>query len=127
MKCNNCGATIDRAATFCGYCGTSVSSQSATAPAMYRALGQVSSTPRENKSKAAAILWGAFLGGFGAHKFYMGSWGWGVVYLFTSWLYIPFIIALVEWVRYVLMSDDEFYGKVADYQNQNPGPFSFFW
>lgn len=94
---------------------------------VFRALGQASSTQRGNKSKAAATLWGAFLGGFGAHKFYMGSWGWGLVYLLTCWLYIPFIVALVEWVRYVLMSDDEFYGKVADLQNQNPGPFSFFW
>jgi len=101
--------------------------QGTNATAVYRALGQASSTPRGNKSKAAATLWGAFLGGFGAHKFYMGSWGWGIVYLVTCWLYIPFIVALVEWIRYVLMSDDEFYGKVADFQSQNPGPFSYFW
>jgi uncharacterized protein YgiB involved in biofilm formation len=30
------------------------------------------------KSKPAATLWAIFLGGFGAHKFYMGSWGWGI-------------------------------------------------
>ena len=94
---------------------------------VYRALGQAASAPRGNKSKAAATLWGAFLGGLGAHKFYMGSWGWGIVYLLTCWLYIPFIVALVEWIRYVLMSDDEFYGKVAEFQSRNPGPFSFFW
>jgi TM2 domain-containing membrane protein YozV len=57
----------------------------------------------------------------------MGSWGWGIVYLVTSWLYIPLFVALVEFFRYVLMSDDEFYGKVADFQSQNPRPFSFFW
>ena len=58
---------------------------------VYRALVQAASAPRGNKSKAAATLWGAFLGGLGAHKFYMGSWGWGIVYLLTCWLYIPFI------------------------------------
>ncbi len=84
-----------------------------------------SSTTPGSKSKAAATLWGAFLGGFGAHKFYMGSWGWGIVYLFTFWLYIPFIIALVEWIRYVLMTDDEFYNKVDDFKDK--GPFGFFW
>ena len=95
---------------------------------IYRALGQASSTsPHGNKSKSAAILLGFLLGGFGAHKFYMGSWGWGIVYLLSCWLYIPFIIAFIESVRYVVMSDDEFYGKVADFQSQNPGPFSFFW
>lgn len=94
---------------------------------IYQALGQASSIPRGNKSKAAVTLWGVFLGSFGAHKFYMGSWGWGVVYLVTSWLYIPFFVAMIEWVRYVLMSDDEFYSKLADFQKQKPGPFSFFW
>ena len=101
--------------------------QGGSATAIYLALGQSSSGSRGNKSKAAATLWGAFLGGLGAHKFYMGSWGWGIVYLLTSWLYIPFLIALVEWIRYVLMSDDEFYAKVDDFQRKNPGPFSFFW
>jgi TM2 domain-containing membrane protein YozV len=93
---------------------------------VYLALGHSTSnnTPG-SKSKATATLWGAFLGGFGAHKFYMGSWGWGIVYLLTFWLYIPFIIALVEWIRYVLMTDDEFYMKVEDFKDK--GPFGFFW
>ena len=60
-------------------------------------------------------------------SFYMGSWGWGIVYLLTCWLYIPFIAALVEWVRIVLMSDDEFYAKLAEFQSKEPGPFGFFW
>ena len=102
-------------------------SEGANATGIYRALGQSAGASRGNKSKAAVTLWGIFLGGFGAHKFYMGSWGWGIVYLLTCWLYIPFIVAFVEWIRYVLMSDDEFYGKVADFQSQKPGPFSFFW
>lgn len=100
--------------------------QGTSATGIYRALGHPSPL-RGNKSKAAATLLGVFLGGFGAHKFYMGSWGWGIVYLLTCWTYIPFIAALVEWVRYVLMSDDEFYGKVAGFQSRNPGPFGFFW
>lgn len=101
--------------------------QGQEAKGIYLALGATSGVRRGKKSKAAATLWGAFLGGFGAHKFYMGSWGWGIVYLLTFWLYVPFFIALVEWVRYVLMSDDEFHGKVATFQKTNPGPFSFFW
>lgn len=101
--------------------------QGSIAIGIYPALGQVSSAFRENKSKAAATLWCIFLGGFGAHKFYMGSWGWGIVYLLTCWLYIPFIVAMVEWVRYILMSDDEFHSKVADFQSRSNGPFSFFW
>ncbi len=70
---------------------------------------------------------GDFLGGFGAHKFYMGAWGWGIVYLLTCWLYIPFLVTLVEWIRYVLMSDDEFYAKTEELYRPKPGPFSFLW
>ncbi len=97
------------------------------ATGVYRALGQGSSVSQGKKTKAAVTLWGIFLGGFGAHKFYMGSWGWGIVYLVTFWLYVPFIVALIEWVRYVLMSDDEFYAKLAEFESGNRGPFSFFW
>lgn len=94
---------------------------------VYQALGEVATAKTGTKSKAAVTLWGAFLGGFGAHKFYIGSWGWGIVYLLTCWLYIPFIAATVEWIRIVLMSDDEFYTKLAEFQSKKPGPFGFFW
>jgi len=99
--------------------------QGTSAVGVYRALGSAGSGKPGSKSKAAATLWGAFLGGFGAHKFYMGSGGWGIVYLLTFWLYIPFIVALVEWVRYVLMTDDEFYMKAENFKDK--GPFGFFW
>lgn len=55
----------------------------------------------------------------------MGAWGWGLVYLLTCWLYIPFIVALVEKVRYVLMTDDGFHDQLADFQSKKPGAFSF--
>lgn len=94
--------------------------------AIYRGLGKAGSRANlGTKSKAYATLLGAFLGGFGAHKFYMGSWGWGIVYLLTCWLYVPFIIALVEWVRYVLMTDEEFQLKSEEFKDK--GPFGFFW
>ncbi|MFT5644228.1 MAG: TM2 domain-containing membrane protein YozV [Janthinobacterium sp.] len=101
------------------------------AVAIYRSLSAADALlcniagPATGKSKAAATLWAIFLGGFGAHKFYMGSWGWGVVYLLTCWLYIPFIAALIEWIRYVLMTDNEFAIKSEAFKSK--GPFGFFW
>jgi TM2 domain-containing membrane protein YozV len=35
------------------------------------------------KTSGTAYLWWLFLGGFGAHKFYLGRPGMGVLYLFT--------------------------------------------
>ena len=98
--------------------------QANSATEVYRALG---ATKPQTKSKAAVTLWGIFLGWVGAHKFYMGSWGWGIIYLLTFSLAVPAIVGIVEWIRYVLMSDEEFYAKVEEYQSRNPGPFGFFW
>jgi TM2 domain-containing membrane protein YozV len=48
------------------------------------------------KSGTAGVLLALLLGGVGAHKFYMGQVGWGVVYVLFFWTFIPGLIALVE-------------------------------
>jgi TM2 domain-containing membrane protein YozV len=94
---------------------------------VYRALGNAITSKQEGKNKSITTLLAIFLGGFGAHKFYLGSWGWGIVYLLTCWLYVPFVVAMVEWIRIVLMSDEEFYSKLSEFQVLDPHPFRFFW
>lgn len=37
------------------------------------------------KSKTNTILWCFFLGAFGAHKFYIGQTGWGVLYKYIDY------------------------------------------
>jgi TM2 domain-containing membrane protein YozV len=70
-------------------------------------------------------LLGIVLGGIGGHKFYMGSWGWGIIYLLFCWTWIPTIVGVVEWIRYILMTDDEFAMKAVTFQGNRP--FGFFW
>jgi TM2 domain-containing membrane protein YozV len=48
------------------------------------------------KNPTAAVLLALFLGGLGAHKFYLGQTGLGVLYLLFCWTTIPSIIALIE-------------------------------
>lgn len=48
-------------------------SKEKNAVGIYRAIGHSGTANPGRKSKAAVTLWGIFLGGFGAHKFYMGS------------------------------------------------------
>jgi TM2 domain-containing membrane protein YozV len=48
------------------------------------------------KDTTVAILLAIFLGGFGAHHFYLGRTGLGVLYLCFFWTLIPHIIALIE-------------------------------
>lgn len=78
---------------------------------------------QQEKSKVTAILLALFLGGLGIHKFYLGEWGWGVVYLLFCWTYIPALVAFIEMIRYIMLSDEDFKAKTQ----QATEPFSFVW
>ena len=60
------------------------------------------------KSKVAAGILGIFLGGIGAHKFYLGKIGQGILYLLFFWTYIPAILGLIEGIIYLTKSDEQF-------------------
>ena len=51
------------------------------------------------------------LGGFGLHKFYLGSIVWGVIYLVFCWTFIPAGVAFLEGIYYLTLSDEEFSRK----------------
>ena len=60
------------------------------------------------KSRTVAVLLALFLGGIGAHKFYLGKVGTGLLYLLFFWTCIPAIIALIEAVIWLCMSNESF-------------------
>lgn len=66
---------------------------------------------------------GVLIGGLGIHKFYLGAWGWGVLYFLFCWTLVPAILGLVEGTRYLFLSQEEFDQKVA----QLSGPFGWLW
>lgn len=70
------------------------------------------------KSRIVAALLAFFLGGFGAHKFYLNKNGKGFLYLIFCWTYIPTIIAFFECIGYLLKSDEEFQEKYCPQSGQ---------
>ena len=62
-------------------------------------------------SKAALLLLTFFLGGIGAHKFYLGKYAQGVFYLLFCWTGIPGLIALVEFFIYVFTDEQRLQEK----------------
>ena len=91
--CFACGQPVDTSAEICPKCG--VRQKRATA----------------QKSRMAADRLAFFLGGIGAHKFYLGRVGWGILYLLFCWTFIPAVIAFIEFIVYLCMSDDSFAAK----------------
>ena len=73
-----------------------------------------STMQHRGKSKTTAALLALILGGLGAHKFYLGSWGWGLIFLGVLLIsggalaYIPAIVALIEAIRFFSMSNTNF-------------------
>ncbi|MBR0484756.1 MAG: FTR1 family protein [Oscillospiraceae bacterium] len=57
--------------------------------------------------KEAGIL-AIVLGGLGIHKFYLGKYGKGLIYVATCWSGIPFLISIGEGIHFLTESDEQF-------------------
>lgn len=62
-------------------------------------------------NRTVAILLALFLGGLGAHKFYMGKPALGILYLLFCWTGIPALIALIELITYLVIGESKFREK----------------
>jgi TM2 domain-containing membrane protein YozV len=50
---------------------------------------------RSIKDTTTGVLFAAFLGGLGVHRFYLNDL-WGIAYLVLCWTFVPAILALLE-------------------------------
>jgi len=67
------------------------------------------------KSKLTTAILALFLGGIGIHRFYLGQTGKGFFYLLFCWTFIPSVIAVIDFIGFLLMSENKFNMK---YNNQ---------
>lgn len=98
--CKDCGQIILYRAEICPYCGC----RQTWFPYFYE------------KNKIVAGLLALFLGGFGAHKFYLGKIGLGVLYLIFCWTGIPTIIGFIEGLMLLAMREETFARKHSSLQ-----------
>jgi TM2 domain-containing membrane protein YozV/ribosomal protein L40E len=101
--CSECGYVIKSKAEICPKCGVRQLAQPTSIN-----LGPVSTN---GKSKIAAALFAFFLGGIGGHKFYLGQVGLGILYLLFFWTLIPALVAFIEFILLLTMSDETFNKK----------------
>ena len=108
VVCMSCGAKPVGHRRFCRHCGAGLNLQQVICVKCGVGIAKTS-----GKSRVAAAILAACLGGLGVHKFYLGNWGWGIVFLLFCWTYIPTIISLVEFVLYLRMTDEAFAEKYS--------------
>jgi TM2 domain-containing membrane protein YozV len=127
MHCRNCGEMIDEKAVVCVHCGVPPKKESKYCnncgietnenQSICTKCGVALSGASGEKSKIVAGVFAILLGGFGAHKFYLGYTVEGVITIAVFWLgmillaiptAIMGVVVLIEGVIYLLKSDYEF-------------------
>lgn len=63
------------------------------------------------RNKIVAALLAIFIGGLGIHKFYLGRIFQGIIYIIFCWTGIPSIVAFIEGIVYLVMTDKDFNKK----------------
>lgn len=106
--CRHCGSSLNQGQVVCVKCGHAVRRQSASADPVSGGAG---------KSRTTAALLAIFLGGFGAHEFYLGNSNSAilrlVVYIVGGVLmcvpsFVLCMISIIEGIIYLAKSDEEF-------------------
>ena len=100
MYCKNCGKQIEETVSFCPHCGTNLKSRPSKAepwdytytPPQQPTVNVVNTNVNNVYACAPKNRWIAFflcffLGYIGAHRFYVGKVGTGILYLFTLGLF----------------------------------------
>ena len=95
--CPNCGAVIGTDGAFCPECGA-----------------RKESTPSGSKDRVTAGVLAILLGGLGAHRFYLGDVGLGLLYLCFFWTAIPALVGLIEGILYLTKTDAEFHQQYVE-------------
>lgn len=98
--CHACAAVLDARAVICPKCGIAQALR-----------GSAAGLESGGRSRITAALFALLLGGFGIHKFYLGKTGQGILMLLFVWTFIPTIIAFIEGIIYLTMSDERFAAK----------------
>ena len=83
--CWKCGAKIAKDALYCPKCGESQKSSTGSNRQQYAEQKEDDPTV-SSKSRLIAFLLAFFLGGIGAHRFYVGKVGSGVAMILVNWL-----------------------------------------
>ncbi len=119
--CKHCGGKIHKEAILCTLCGRQVEKLNENIqPQIIINNDNNNSNVNTNtvggagfgnpKNKWVALILAFFLGGLGAHKFYEGKTGLGILYILFVWTGIPSFVAFIEAII-ILFKPNPYYVK----------------
>ena len=117
VACTGCGCVPSNGTKFCRNCGAETQPGQIVCLKCGVALGNAAASSHSSggdKNRVTAALLGIFLGGIGAHQFYLGHSTSGLIRLAIGivglciMLPAASIIGLIEGIIYLTKSDDEF-------------------
>ena len=114
IKCESCGNMISENAKSCPKFVHPINGQTTIFP--NNAQYEVSSP----KNKTTTALLALFLVGIGIHYFYLGKPIAGLVFLLLCWTYIPALIALVQAIMMLTMTEVQFNEKYVNNPSKMP-------
>lgn len=123
--CPNCGNQCSASQAVCLKCGSSLGARGVGSSEAVIIDGNDEYNGGSvvgNYSKQTAGILGLLLGGLGAHKFYHGSFGLGILYIVFIFTFVPAILGFVEGIMYLTMDQAEYDRK---YNLTPPNPFKW--
>ena len=112
MYCPRCRYPLNANNAYCPRCGLAFYNQQRPhqqqMPPQYRPPQYPMPRP-QRKNRGTAIIFAFVLGGVGVHKFYLGHYVQGAIYVAFCWTLIPAIIGAVEGTIYACQNDEQFH------------------
>ena len=140
--CRHCGVALNPEQVVCIKCGAGISTTGVSTKGTSRSVDGDTATGTKNKIVAGLFGIVPLFGVFGVHMFYVGKWGWGLVFLAISLscfglsiltipltvIFPPFallsfplilpipvlvIIGIIQGIMFLVMSDEDFAAKYS--------------
>ena len=93
--CKYCGSQVmSEKDTFCSHCGKHIEDDGSINININNS--NTNNVAGKTKNKWVAFFLCLFLGGIGAHKFYEGKIGLGIIYALFCWTYIPVLVSIID-------------------------------
>jgi len=111
--CRACGSGLNKRAVICPKCGAPAGDGLFQQPSVPLVFGEPARAVREGdkKSRTVAAVLALLVGGLGAHHFYLNNVALGIIYLVFCFTFIPALLAFIEAIIFLTMSDDAFDAK----------------